>query len=186
VDIEATQTVDIINFVELAEINPLFFYKPYYMQSEKGGEKAYTLLCDALIASGKTGIAKVVIKTRQHLAAIKPQKHGLMLELMHFPEELMDVADFKAPVAKAVSKPEMNMASQLIKSMSVKWNPEAYHDDYHETLEKLVDEKVRHGGEKLPTAKKAKKPSNVIDLVSVLQQSIKETQGKPKRLKKAA
>jgi DNA end-binding protein Ku len=186
VDVEATQTVDIINFVELKEINPLFFHKPYYMQVEKGGEKAYTLLCDALAASGKIGVAKVVIKTRQHLAAIKPQQHGLMLELMHFPEELIDVSEFKTPAAKTISKPEMNMASQLIQSMTAKWNPDMYHDDYHETLEKLVKEKVRHGGEKLPARKKARKPSNVIDLVSVLQQSIKETQGKRKPVKKAA
>jgi DNA end-binding protein Ku len=186
VDVEATQTVDIINFVELEEINPLFFYKPYYMQVEKGGEKAYTLLCDALTASGKTGIAKVVIKTRQHLAAIKPQQHGLMLELMHFSEELIDVSEFKTPAAKPTTKAEMNMASQLIHSMTTKWNPDAYHDDYHETLEKLVEEKIRHGGEKVPKQKYARKPANVIDLVSVLQQSIKETQAKHKPLKKVA
>ena len=91
VDVEATQTVDIINFVELDEINPLLFYKPYFMEAGKGGDKAYVLLRDALAASKKIGIAKVVIKVRQHLAAIKPQENGLMLELMHFPEELLDV-----------------------------------------------------------------------------------------------
>src|SRR5215475_4707074 len=83
VDVEATQTVDIMNFVQLEEINPLFFYKPYFMQAEKGGEKAYALLRDALANMGKIGIAKVVIKVRQHLAAIKSQQNGLMLELMH-------------------------------------------------------------------------------------------------------
>lgn len=185
VDVEATQTVDIMNFVELNEINPLFFQKPYYMQTEKGGEKAYALLCDALISSGKIGIAKVVIKTRQHLAAIKPQQNSLMLELMHFPEELIDVSEFKAPAAKTASKAEMNMANQLLQSMTVKWDPGMYHDDYHETLEKIIEEKVRHGDEKLPGQKKARKPANVIDLVSVLQQSIKETQGRQK-VKKAA
>ena len=86
VDVEATQTVDIINFVELNQINPLLFYKPYFMEAGKGGDKAYVLLRDALAASKKIGIAKVVIKVRQHLAAIKPQQNGLMLELMHFPD----------------------------------------------------------------------------------------------------
>lgn len=186
IDVEATQTVDILNFVELDEINPLFFYKPYYMQVEKGGEKAYTLLRDALTTSEKIGIAKVVIKVRQHLAAIKPQENGLMLELMHFPEELMDASEFKAPAAKTASKPEMTMATQLIESMTAKWNPELYHDDYHKTLEKMVEEKVRRGDEKLPPQKKARKHANVIDLVSVLQQSIKETRGKRKVLKRAA
>ena len=176
VDVEATQTVDIINFVELDEINPLLFYKPYFMQVEKGGDKAYVLLRDALMAAKKIGIAKVVIKVRQHLAAIKPQSDGLMLELMHFPEELLGSSEVKAPAIKTVGKSEMNMATQLIKSMTTAWRPEMYHDDYHDALEKLIEKKVEHGGEKLPAPKKSKRPTNVIDLVSVLQQSIKETQ----------
>lgn len=186
VDVEATQTVDILNFVELGEINALFFHKPYYMQAEKGGEKAYMLLRDALSNSGKIGIAKVVIKVRQHLAAIKSQQNGLMLELMHFPEELIDVSEFKAPAAKAVSKPEMNMATKLVESMTTRWNPDLYHDDYRENLLKLIEEKIQHGEEKLPARKKTKKAANVIDLVSVLQKSIEETRGKHKPLKKAA
>src|SRR6201994_2353787 len=92
VDVEATQTVAILNFVKLQEINPLLFSKPYYMQAEKGGEKAYILLRDALESSGKVGIAKVVIKEREHLAALKPQPDGLMLELMRFPQELLDAS----------------------------------------------------------------------------------------------
>lgn len=185
-DVKATQTVDIMNFVKIDEINPIFFYKPYYMQVEKGGEKAYTLLRNALETSGRIGIAKVVIKTRQHLAAIKAQENGLMLELMHFPEELVDVSEFKTPAAHTASKPEINMAGQLIQSMATKWDPEQYHDDYHESLKKMIEEKIQHGGERLPAQKKPRKPANVIDLVSVLQQSIKETQKKSKPLKKAA
>src|SRR5262245_16081870 len=96
-DVEATQTVDIVSFVKLEEINPLLFYKPFYMEVGKGGDKAYTLLRNALVESGKIGIAKVVIKTRQHLAAIKPQKQELVLELMHFPEEILDPAEFASP-----------------------------------------------------------------------------------------
>jgi len=178
VDLEATQTVDIMNFVQLDEINPVLFHKPYYMEAEKGGDKAYVLLRDALADSGKIGIAKVVIKTRQHLAAIKPQKRGLMLELMHFPEELVDITEYRAPAEKPASKAEMNMAKQLIASMSAKWQPEQYHDDFHKALEKIVEEKVAHGGKMPAASHKKAKPSNVIDLVSVLQQSIKETQGK--------
>jgi DNA end-binding protein Ku len=180
VDVEATQTVDIINFVELVQINPLLFYKPYFMEVGKGGDKAYVLLRDALTTSKKIGIAKVVIKVRQHLAAIKPQQNGLMLELMHFPKELLDSSAVQAPAAKSASKPEMNMATQLIESMTTAWKPKTYHDDYHDALEKLIEKKVSHGGEKLPAPKKAKRPTNVIDLVSVLQQSIKETQAKSK------
>ena len=180
VDVEATQTVDIINFVRLDQINPLLFYKPYFMEAGKGGDKAYVLLRDALTASKKIGITKVVIKVRQHLAAIKPHQGGLILELMRFPEELLDASEVKAPTAKNVSQPEMNMALQLIESMTTTWKPETYHDDYHEALEKLIESKVKHGGEKLPAPKKARPPTNVIDLVSVLQRSIKETQAKSK------
>jgi DNA end-binding protein Ku len=187
VDVEATKTVDILNFVKLDEINPLLFSKPYYMQADKGGEKAYLLLRDALADSGKIGIAKVVIKERQHLAAIKSQQNGLMLELMRFPDELLDASEMKSPGAKSASKAEMNMALQLIASMTTKWKPEMYHDDYREALEKVIEEKVAHGGKNLPAPKKSRQPTNVIDLVSVLQKSIRETQGKSKsKLKKAA
>ncbi len=188
VDVEATQTIDIINFVALEEVNPLLFYKPYFMEAGKGGDKAYVLLRDALAVSKKVGIAKVVIKVRQHLAAIKPQENGLMLELMHFPEELLNASEVKTPAIKSARQPEMNMAMQLVKSMTTAWKPEMYHDDYHDALEKLIEKKVAHGGEALPAPKKAKHPTNVIDLVSVLQQSIKATQAKskPTARKKAA
>jgi DNA end-binding protein Ku len=180
VDVEATQTVDIMNFVALDEVDPLLFYKPYYLEAGKGSDKAYVLLRDALVESGKIAIAKVVIRTRQHLAAVKPQKKGLMLELMHFPEELLDASEFKEPVEKAVGKAEMQMAKQLIESMTSEWRPEQYTDEYHKALEKMIDEKIEHGGEESPVPAKKKKPTNVVDLVSVLQQSIQQTQAKPK------
>jgi DNA end-binding protein Ku len=176
VDVEATQTVDIMNFVKLEEINPLLFSKPYYLQAEKGGDKAYVLLRDALANSGKVGIAKVVIKERQHLAAIKAQPNGLMLELMRFPDEVIDSVDFKAPQARSASKAEMDMASKLIESMSAKWEPDDYHDDYKEGLEKLIEQKVASGGHELPAPPKPHKATTAVDLVSVLQQSIRKTQ----------
>ena len=179
-DVEATKTVDILNFVALDEVDPLLFYKPYYLEAGKGGDKAYVLLRDALVESAKIAIARVVIRTRQHLAAVKPQKKGLMLELMHFPEELLDASEFKAPVEKAVGKAEMQMAKQLIQSMTSEWKPEQYTDEYHEALEKMIEEKIEHRGEVAPATAKKKKPANVLDLVSVLQQSIQQTQVKPK------
>ena len=178
VDVEATQTVNIINFVALDEVNPLLFYKPYYLEAGKGGDKAYVLLRDALTESGKIAISTVVIRTRQHLAAVKPQKKGLMLELMHFPEELLDSSEFKEPVEKTVGKAEMQMAKQLIQSMTSTWDPDQYTDEYHKALEKMIEEKVEHGDEaSAPTPKK--KPSNVVDLVSALQASL-NSQGNPK------
>jgi DNA end-binding protein Ku len=175
VDIEATQTVDILNFVKLDEINPILFYKPYYLEVEKSGDKAYVLLREALAEAGRIGIAKVVIKKRQHLAAIKPQKRGLMLELMHFPEELMDVSEFKIPAEKTASQAEKNMAKQLVQSMAASWDPAAYQDDYHLAVEKMIEEKIEHGDEKSAAPVRRAKPTVVVDLVSLLQKSIRET-----------
>src|SRR3984885_2627146 len=180
VDVEATHSVNIVNFVSLDEVDPLLFYKPYYLEVGKGGDKAYVLLRDALIESGKIAISTVVIRTRQHLAAVKPQKQGLMLELMHFPEELLDSSEFKEPVEKAVGKAEMQMAKQLIQSMTSDWKPEQYTDEYTQELEKMIEEKIEHGGQEPRAAAVKKKPTNVVDLVSVLQQSIQQTQAKPK------
>ncbi len=187
VDVEATQTVDILNFVEIKDVNPLLFHKPYYMEPGKGGDKAYVLLREALEKSGKIAIAKVVIKTRQHLAAVKPQKDGLMLELMHFPQEILDVSKFETPHARTVGKQEMTMAMQLIDSMTEKWNPSKYTDEYREALEEMIEDKIEHGGKSAPKAKtRARKPSNVIDLVSILKKSIAETGGKTSARRKTA
>jgi DNA end-binding protein Ku len=174
VDIKATQTVDILCFVSLDELNPLLFYKPYYMECRKGGDKAYALLRDALQDSGKIAITKVVIKTRQHLAAINPQGKGLMLELMHFPDEILDTSSFKAPTANSITKPEMKMALQLIDSMSAKWNPEDYKDEYRAALEAMIERKIE-GGKPVHVAAHKRPVTNVIDLAAVLQRSIRET-----------
>jgi len=177
VDVEAAQTVDIINFVAIEEVDPLLFYKLYYLEVGKGGDKAYVLLRDALVKSGKIAIAKVVIRSRQHLAAVKPKKDGLILELMHFPDELVDVSEFKEPKERTVGKAEMLMAGQLIDSMSSMWKPEDYTDEYSDALEKLVEENIEHGGKsEAAPAKKKQKPGNVIDLVTVLQESLKDSQ----------
>jgi len=178
VDIEATQTVDIINFVHLEEVNPIFFYKPYYMEPMKGGDKAYVLLREALRDSKKIAIAKVVIKTRQHLAAVKPQEKGLMLELMRFASELIDVDEYKMPTGHALGKKELQMAKSLIDSMSGEWKPEEYVDEYRSALEKVIEEKVEKGEKGLPPVHRKAKPTNVIDLVSVLQKSLDEKGGR--------
>jgi DNA end-binding protein Ku len=186
VDVEATQTVDIMNFVSLEEVDPLLFYKPYFLEAAKGGDKAYVLLRDALLDTGKIAIAKVVIRTRQHLAAVKPQKKGLMLELMHFPKELIDVAEFNEPVEKAVGRAEMQMAKQLIASMTSEWKPEQYNDDYHEALEKLIEEKIENPAQQVKAPAKKKRATNVIDLVAVLQESLQQSKGKSASAKKTA
>lgn len=178
VDIEATQTVDIQDFVDLDEIDPMFFYKPYYLEPQKGGDKAYILLRDSLKDSGKVGIAKVVIKTRQYLAGVKPEDGVLILELMHFADELADTSKLHVPKKLEAGKREMDMAKALIGNMTSKWQPEKYHDDYREAVMKVIEEKVEHGGEEIEEKpKKAPKPTKVIDLVSVLQKSLEQAGG---------
>jgi DNA end-binding protein Ku len=171
----------------------MFFYKPYYLEPQKGGDKAYGLLRESLEKSKKVGIAKVVIKTRQYLAGVKPEGDALVLELMHFAEELADPSKLHVPKKIEVGRREMNMATALVDSMSSKWNPEKYHDDYREALMEVIEEKVEAGGKEIEEKpKKAPKPTKVIDLVSVLQQSLEKTGGAKKksiakhRAKKAA
>src|SRR5260370_21671224 len=183
VDLEATQTVDIQDFVDVDEIDPMFFYKPYYLEPQKGGDKAYALLRDALKDSKKVGIAKVVIKTRQYLAGVKPEDGALVLELMHFADELADTERLHVPKKAEVGKREMNMAKSLIDSMSSKWNAEKYRDDYREALMEVIEEKVEAGGKEIEEKpKKAPKPTKVINLVKVLQQSLEQTGAAKKRL----
>jgi DNA end-binding protein Ku len=186
VDVEATQTVDIQDFVELDEIDPIFFYKPYYLEPQKGGDKAYALLRDALKNSKKVGVAKVVIKTREYLAGVKPEDGVLVLELMHFADELADPGKLHVPKKTDIGKREMNMAKSLIDSMSSKWNPEKYKDDYREALMEVIEEKVEAGGKEIEEKpRKAPKPTKVIDLVSVLQKSLDQTGAKKKATSKS-
>lgn len=176
VDVEATQTVDIQEFVDVEEINPMMFSKPYYMEPVKSGAKAYTLLREVLSGSGKVGIAKVVIKTREHLAAVKAQGDALVLELMHFADEIIPAEELHVPGRTKIGKKEEDMAKHLVESMTSKWDPKKYQDDYKEALLDVIEKKVAAGGKKVPKAKKtgSTKPTNVIDLVAVLQKSIQQ------------
>ena len=174
VDIEATETIDIVDFVDLDEINPIFFHKPYYLEPQKAGGGAYALLRDVLAKTNKTGIAKVVIKTRQHLAAVKANDKLLILELMHFGDELISAKGLKIPEPK-LGKREEEMAMTLVNQMTEKWDPERYVDDYRTNLMKVIEAKIEAGGKELPTEKpKHRAATNVIDLVAVLQKSLKE------------
>jgi DNA end-binding protein Ku len=182
VDLEATQTVDIQDFVDLEEIDPMYFYKPYYLEPQKGGDKAYTLLREALSDGKKVGIAKVIIKTRQYLAGVKALKDALVLELMHFAEELADAGKLNVPKKTTIGKREKDMAEALVKSMTSKWDPEKYKDDYREALMEVIEEKVESGGEEIEEKPKEKKAATkVIDLVAVLQESLKAQGGGKKK-----
>jgi DNA end-binding protein Ku len=180
-DVEATETIDIIDFVPLREVSPLLFTKPYYLEPLKGGTKAYALLRDALSGSDKVGITKLVIKTRQHLAALKPHDKLLVLDLMHFPDELIDPKRIEAPATtNKPAKRELTMAQALIDEMTDHWDPSRYTDDYRSALLELIERKAKTGGKELPQAPTKRRPAgDVIDLVAVLKESLAESgQGK--------
>jgi DNA end-binding protein Ku len=126
VEIASTHTIEITDFVELSEINPKFFYKPYFLEAQKGGEKGYALLHRALSESGKVGIAKVTIHSREYLASVKPDGLFLILDLMHFSHEVLEPEGLKVVTGIELAPKEVQMAQMLVESMSGEWNPETY------------------------------------------------------------
>ena len=172
---EATQSIDITEFVELADINPILFDKPYYLEPEKKGRHAYALLRDSLLAAGKVGIAKVVIRTKEYLAALKPNGKALVLELMHYPDEIVDTEEFNFPAEKEkASAGEMKAAKMLIDTMSGEFKPASYKDNYREQMMAMIEARAKGKPQKAKAAYKAKPATEVVNLMDVLQQSLKE------------
>src|SRR5205085_10945247 len=180
VRIESTHSIDITDFVDLDQVDPKFFYKPYFLEPQKGGEKAYAVLHKALSGTDKIGVAKVVISNREHLAAVKPDGLFLILELMHFASEIMSTDVLKGGGATAVTDKEMKMAQALIDTMTVAWTPEKYRDEYRTALMEIIEQKAKH---KEITVKPSAPPTptNVVDLVKVLQESLNRNQSLKKR-----
>jgi DNA end-binding protein Ku len=181
VKIESTHSIDITDFVDLGQVDPKFFYKPYFLEPQKGGEKAYALLHRALTGTGRIGIAKVVISNREHLASVKPDGLFLILELMHFASEILSPEELKNGPTSAITEKELKMAQSLIESMSVPWEPEKYRDEYRNAVMEMIEQKAQHkevAGKPAP----AVRTTNVVDLVKVLQESLNRNQSlKPKR-----
>ena len=183
---EAAKTVDIQAFVELADIAPQYFETPYYLVPGKRGEKAYALLRETLRKSGKAGIATVVIRTKQYLAALIAQEDLLVLNTLRYHDELKKASEFDVPGAKVTAK-ELDMAMRLVDDMGDAWQPEKYKDTYRDDLLKRIEEKVKAGQTEEITEpqKEAKeKTADVIDLMSLLKKSV-EQKAKPKPAKRA-
>ncbi|MGI8481121.1 MAG: Ku protein [Chthoniobacterales bacterium] len=181
VRIESTHSIDITDFVDLEQVDPKFFYKPYFLEPQKGGEKAYALLRKALLGSGKIGIAKVVISNREHLASVKPDGLFLILELMHFAHEILSPEALKNGPEGAISDKELKMAQTLVESMSVPWEPEKYKDEYRDAVLELIEQKAQNK-EIADKPAVAHRTTNVVDLVKVLQESLNRSQSVgPKR-----
>jgi len=173
-DIELTKTIQIVEFVDADEIDPLYFDKPYYLEPQKGGERAYGLMREALAQSKRVGIAKVVLKSREHLAAVKTIGNMMTLQTMRFAHEIVDAGSLNLPEKVEISKKEMDLANTLIDSMSDKFDPRKYKDDYYDKVLEIIQMKVQGVTPTTPTTK-AKGPAKVVDLMEVLKQSLKET-----------
>jgi DNA end-binding protein Ku len=188
-NIEASRTVEILSFVDLHEIPPQHFETPYYLVPGKRGEKAYVLLRETLKKAGKAGIATVVIRTRQYLAALISQDEVLLLNTLRYADELRDVKDLDLPEAlkkQKVTPKELELALRLVEDLAGKWEPQKYKDSYREDLLARVREKVKKGQtEEITEAEKAPragKSAEVIDLMALLKKSVeKKVEEKPRR-----
>jgi DNA end-binding protein Ku len=176
---KSTQTIEIESFVDLGEIPTTYFNKPYYVAPSGKGQKPYRLLLETLRRTGKAGLARVVISTRQHLAALQPGEHGLVLSLLRWADEVRDTAGLPLPddAEAPVSERELKMAEQLVNELAGAWSPDLFHDEFREKLEALVARKVQAGqgeavNKPLP-GEEVKTGAEVIDLTELLRKSLR-------------
>jgi DNA end-binding protein Ku len=175
-NVEATQTIAITDFVGAHDVSPIYYDKPYFLESSKNGFRAYALLREVLKKTGKVGIAKVVIRTRQHLAMLFADGPRLILNLLRFPNELREASALAIPKNSAknaaVSTQEMKMAERLVETMVSEWKPEKYHDEYRRSM-KIITKQSEAGPKVIkPRRPWRRRPSAaVIDIMHLLRQS---------------
>jgi DNA end-binding protein Ku len=181
VELESTRTISIQDFVDKDQIDPIYFHTPYYLEPQKGGNAAYSLLRDVLAETGKVGIAKVAMRNREHLAAVKAYGSVLVMDLMHFSQEIASADEIKVTAEKPMGSREKEMAKALLNQMTSDWDPARYKDDYADAVMKLIEQKIKAGGKEVRGSKQpTHRATNVIDLVQVLQESLQAT-GKAKK-----
>ncbi|MFK2903893.1 Ku protein [Dyella ginsengisoli] len=178
---EGREAVEVEAFVDAASIAPQYFDKPYVLVPGKKAEKGYVLLRETLRRTGKVGIARVVIRTREYLCAVMPQDKALMLVLLRYPQELVDVEEYRLP-EKAIADyriapREMEMAEQLIESMSGEWTPGDYRDEFRDRLRKVIDKRLKSKGVVTAEESEEEAPSeqastNVVDFMALLKKSL--------------
>ena len=189
-NVKATQTIDILAFVDAAEVSQTYYAQPYYLAPARGGAKVYALLREALRRAGKLAVATVVIRSKQHLCALLCQDDGLVLNTLRYASEIRATDQLELPPrglkAAGISDKELQMALSLVEGMSEPWRPEQYHDSYRDDVLALVEKKVKAGQTKTITAaepeRQAPAGGNVVDLVALLRKSLG---GKPAKGGKA-
>lgn len=186
---ESHESVEVEAFVDAGSIDQRYYEKPYILVPGKKAEKGYVLLRETLRSSKKIGIARVVIRTREYLCAVMPEGDALVLMLLRYPQELVDPTDYKLPTGKVstyrITPKEMEMAKQLISSMSGKWSPDDYHDEFRARLQAIIQKRVKSKGN---TTKVVEAPAgaeeeatNVVDFMSLLQKSLDSKKRTPAR-----
>jgi DNA end-binding protein Ku len=176
--LEKTRTVDILDFVEAGAIDDRYFETPYYLLPGKGGERSYALLREAIRTSGRTGIAKFILRESQHLAAIEAIGDALVLSTMRFADELVDAKTYTFPAASGVRKQELDMAKMLVENLAAEWAPDKYTDDYRDNLMKVIKAKLKGKKPKLEEAVEPRS-AEVVDLMERLRQSLEGGRAKP-------
>jgi DNA end-binding protein Ku len=186
---ESHDAIEVEGFIDANAIGPQYFEKPYVLVPAKKAEKGYVLLREALEQTGKIGIARVVIRTRESLCAVMPQGKALLLMMMRYPQELVDVNEYNIPEGARseyrITPKELEFSEQLIDTMSTDWKPDDYQDEFRERLQKVIKERmaahgvVKHAEEPHEAAEGA--ATNVVDFMSLLQQSIDRNKRTPAR-----
>lgn len=169
--LEKTKTVDILDFVNPEDVDERYFETPYYLLPSKGAERAYALLREAIRESGKIGIAKIILRDAQHLAAVESIGDAIVLTMMRFADELADLTEFRFPKAEGIRQPEMKMALQLIDSLASKWDPEKYTDEYNENLMRVIQAKLK-GRKPHLQERETPQSADVVDLMARLRASL--------------
>lgn len=179
-NVKATQTIDIVAFVEAQRIPATYYEQPYYLVPTKGGDKVYALLRETLRQAGKVGVAQIVIRTKQHLAALFPMDQVIVLNTLRYHDEIRSVEEHALPAkgikAAGLSDKELKMALSLVEGMTEDWNPKHFHDSYRDDVLALIKKKIKSNQTKtitLPDETGAAPPSaKVIDLMALLKRSI--------------
>ena len=170
--IESSKTIEILDFVDNDAIDPRYFDTPYYLVPAKGGEKAYALLREAMKDTGKVGIGKITMRSNSlHLAGVKAVDDAIVLELMRFGDELVDLNELTLPSDDQVRPQELQMATQLIDNLSSEFDPSKYTDDYHDNLMKIIHAKMKGKKIEVPEAEEPES-TQVVDLIARLQESL--------------
>jgi DNA end-binding protein Ku len=170
--LEKTKTIDILDFVDPKEVDERYFETPYYLLAGKGSERAYVLLREAIRASEKIGIAKMILRDAQHLAAVEAIGDALVLTMMRFSDELVDLKEFDFPKKADVRPAELKMAQQLIGNLVSGWKPDKYTDEYKENLLRVINAKVKGKKPKLIDEDRTPKQAEVVDLMARLRASL--------------